>query len=184
MVAEHGRLDGGDRNAIKAEVYARGPVSCSIDATALLDEHRGKKAVAEFNPNATTNHLVSIVGWARVPDPLGGSGDPEDGLVEAWVVRNSWGRAWGDNGFFYIVTSAYRNGTGNDYNLAIEQSCGWAVPGEWVKATAVLHKHELPAKGKAGDDWGVKRGGGVDGAWWAPGAEVGDEVEGAALITQ
>jgi hypothetical protein len=174
MVREHGRLDGAGRTAIKAEVFARGPISCSIDATRLLDEHRGKKAVAEFNPNATTNHLVSIVGWARVPDPLGGAGDAEDGLVEAWVVRNSWGRAWGEDGFFYIVTSAYRNGTGDDYNLAIEKACGWAVPGEWVRAAAVLKKHELPAKGEAGDDWDVRRGG--DGAWRAPGADVGDEV--------
>lgn len=173
MVREHGRLDGADRAAIKAEIFARGPISCSIDATMLLDEHRGKAAVAEYAPNATTNHLVSVVGWARVPDPLGGGGDPQDGLVEAWVVRNSWGRAWGDNGFFYIVTSAYRNGSGNDWNLAIERSCGWAVPGEWVKASAVLKRHELPAKGKAGDDWDVK----ASGAWWAPGAENGDAVE-------
>lgn len=192
-VAEHGRLSG--RDAMKAEIFARGPISCGIDATRLLDEHRGTRAVAEFNRNATTNHLVSVVGWARVPDPLaaeaspggGGGGGTDgggDGLVEAFIVRNSWGRAWGEDGFFYIVTSAYRNGTGNDYNLAIEGECGWAVPGEWVRAASVLPSKDLPAPGRAGDDWGGDGGDddgddasdGAAGAWWAPGAEVGDDA--------
>ena len=101
-VAEHGRLSG--RDAMKAEIYARGPISCGIDATRLLDSHRGTKAVAEYNPNATTNHLVSVVGWTRVPDPLAGSaeGEAPDGLVEAFIVRNSWGRAWGAVRFLFF----------------------------------------------------------------------------------
>jgi hypothetical protein len=35
-------------------------------------------------------------------------------------------------GFFRIVTSKYKNGTGNMYNLKLEGDCGWAVPSEWV----------------------------------------------------
>ena len=169
LVAEHGRVQG--REAMKAEIVARGPISCGIDATRLLDEHRGKGVYAEFNPNATTNHLVSVLGFVRAPDPL----DKKGGLVEAWVVRNSWGRPWGDNGFFLLVTSAYRNGTGEAFTLGLERDCGWAVPGEWVKAKDVLPRHELPAPGEAGDDW--EDGKGAGGAWWAPGAEVGEGVE-------
>ncbi len=37
------------------------------------------------------NHLISIVGWGISP-----SGQ------SYWIGRNSWGRHWGDNGFFYI----------------------------------------------------------------------------------
>lgn len=36
-VVEHGRLEG--RAAMKAEVYARGPISCEIDATEALDQY-------------------------------------------------------------------------------------------------------------------------------------------------
>lgn len=43
------------------------------------------------------------------------------------IVRNSWGVPYGEQGFFRIVTSEAFDGRGNDYNLAIESDCGWAV---------------------------------------------------------
>jgi cathepsin X len=121
VVAEHGRVQG--REAMKAEIYARGPISCEIDATAGLDEYNGG-VYAEYNENPQTNHLVSIVGWEKKDD------------IEAWIVRNSWGEPYGENGFFRIVTSASFNGTGNLFNLGIEGSCGWAtlVEGGWRSA--------------------------------------------------
>ena len=39
----------------------------------------------------------------------------------------SWGQPWGEQGFFRIVTSAYKN-SGNHYNLAIEDDCAYADP--------------------------------------------------------
>ena len=41
---------------------------------------------------------------------------------------------WGEEGFFRIPTSAAFEGNGNDYNLGIEGSCGWAVPESWIEA--------------------------------------------------
>lgn len=41
LVSEHGRLDGASTEAIKAEIFARGPISCGIDATEELDGHEG-----------------------------------------------------------------------------------------------------------------------------------------------
>ncbi len=38
-------------------------------------------------------------------------------------------------GFFRIVTSAYKGGKGNEYNLALEQQCGWAAPATWERAS-------------------------------------------------
>ena len=54
------------------------------------------------------------------------------------IVRNSWGEPFGESGYFRIVTSAFQDGNGDYYNLAIESSCGWGVPSTWAKASDVL----------------------------------------------
>jgi hypothetical protein len=52
------------------------------------------------------NHAVVIVGWGmerNVPNFLDPKGDPLD--VPYWIVRNSWGPEWQDNGFFKMAMS-------------------------------------------------------------------------------
>merc|ERR1719375_249352 len=113
-VSEYGYVRGTDK--IKAEIFARGPVSCSIMSTDGLHSYKGG-VHKEFHQNPRFNHLVQIHGW----------GVDENG-VEYWVGRNSWGEPWGEKGWFRIVTNSYKKGYGRYYNLGIEDNCAWAVP--------------------------------------------------------
>ena len=112
---------------MKAEIATRGPISCGISATEGLDAFAGGAVYREYAPNPQINHIVSVVGYGEELDADGTT-------LPYWVVRNSWGRAWADDGFFRIVRSDWRGGAGVDYNLGLELGCAWAVPGEWTDA--------------------------------------------------
>ena len=65
-VTEFGILKSYDE--IKAEVYHRGPVACSIFATEFLDEEYTGGIYTEYMEEVLHNHVVSIVGWGIADD--------------------------------------------------------------------------------------------------------------------
>ena len=50
-------------------------------------------------------HSVMIVGW-------GFDNVPDYGKIEYWIVQNSWGNEWNDNGYFKIAMSRQKNSSG------------------------------------------------------------------------
>jgi hypothetical protein len=44
------------------------------------------------------------------------------------------GEPWGESGFFRLVTSAFKDGTGDKYNLGIETDCAFGVVEGWEDA--------------------------------------------------
>ena len=116
FVREHGLVSSYD--AIKAELFARGPLSCGVHVPPGLDEYTGGVFEKHMDPaTIEINHLVSVVGWGV---------DGETG-EEFWRVRNSWGTYWGEGGFFRLPTSKAKGGHGAEYNLLIESRCMFAV---------------------------------------------------------
>merc|ERR1711998_161778 len=84
---------------MKHEIYARGPISCGIDATDEMEAYTPTANSMVFAQPATSppghiNHVVSVVGWGK--DAQGN---------DYWLVRNSWGVTWGTDGFMKLVTS-------------------------------------------------------------------------------
>ena len=95
QVTEYGPAKG--EHAMMAEVYARGPIACSINASNpdFEGEHYvgynaavrgGRKVFIDRNPkqNRDTTHVVSVVGW----------GHDDETELDYWIVRNSWGTYW------------------------------------------------------------------------------------------
>jgi cathepsin X len=130
-ISEYGSISG--KSAMMKEIYARGPISCGIDASPIL-KYTGGIATDQ---GSGVDHVISVVGWGN---------DPTEG--QYWIVRNvscpaftlrpcaapsccqsqppafdlsclqSWGEYWGEMGYVNVKFGA----------LKIEEQCAWAVP--------------------------------------------------------
>jgi len=99
-IAEYGEISG--KEAMMKEIYARGPISCGIDASPILKYTSGIATDAgEF-----VDHVISVVGWGK---------DATQG--QYWIVRNSWGEYWGEMGYIRVKFGA----------LHVEESCAWGT---------------------------------------------------------
>ena len=78
-----------DVDVLKTAV-TNAPVSCTF--TAYDDFHSYGGGCYEHEDTEPPNHAVLIIGW----DDSACSGDG------AWLVKNSWGESWGEDGFFWI----------------------------------------------------------------------------------
>jgi C1A family cysteine protease len=92
---------------LKGALCAHGPLAVAFRATTNFtrfgDTHHDSSIFEENDPGPI-NHALVIVGW------------DETGPIPAWIVKNSWGQEWGENGFVRI-----RYGTNH-----IGQGAAWA----------------------------------------------------------
>ena len=74
---------------IKRAIYEHGPVSAAVCVNSAFRHYSGGVFTG---PECTdTNHGVVLVGW-----------DDNQGPNGVWILKNSWGPGWGENGYMRI----------------------------------------------------------------------------------
>jgi len=92
QIDEYGAVNGTD--AMKAEIHARGPITCGIAVTDALLAYKGGVFVDKTGSHEL-EHAIAVTGWGTASD--GG---------DYWHVRNSWGTHWGETGWFRLSMEA------------------------------------------------------------------------------
>lgn len=96
-----------DHELLKKMILRYGAVATTMcyassqdNATSLY--YNTKDLTFYYNGSEPVNHAVLIVGWDDSKVVTGGSSSPKGLNQGAWIVRNSWGEDYGDNGYFYV----------------------------------------------------------------------------------
>lgn len=114
-----------DYEAIKRAVFLYGGVETNIftslkSATSWSQYYNQDTYAYYFNGNLSPNHDVIIVGWDdNYPKENFTKTPPGDG---AFLCKNSWGTAFGDEGYFYVSYYDSIVGTNNVVYTKIESA--------------------------------------------------------------
>jgi len=85
------------------ELLKRGPVAVSVNANSDFKHY--KKGLFDGECSDDVNHRVTLVGWSNIKN------NPNS----CWIVKNSWGKSWGEDGYIYVLDI-----TANNHSCNIE----------------------------------------------------------------
>lgn len=91
----------GNEAALLEAVATEGPVSVGIDASYLASYSSGIYSDSLCSPYGL-NHGVLVVGY--------GSENGND----YWIIKNSWGTSWGEQGYFRLLRGVNECGVAED----------------------------------------------------------------------
>ena len=95
--------DGPDPQLIKRLIMENGAYEIAYDSESYGNQYYNESTFAVYHDKDTpANHSTLIVGWDDrfSKENFANGCQPEnDG---AWLVRNSWGTSWGDDGYFWL----------------------------------------------------------------------------------
>jgi hypothetical protein len=77
-------------DAMKQAIMTYGPISVAVAVTHAFGAYTGG-VFNENDPQAQINHAPALVGW-----------DDSQGAHGVWILRNSWGPGWGEDGYMRI----------------------------------------------------------------------------------
>ena len=116
-----------------------------------------------YNGGSSSNHEVLLVGWDDAFDKTLFSPDaPSNG---AWIVKNSWGTGWGENGYFYLSYNdaslsdgaAFVVGPNTNYdNIYYYDPLGWCMAWGYGNTTGWFANIFTAGNGSAGKAAGTE----------------------------
>jgi hypothetical protein len=119
----------GSEYDIRRDIYHWGPVSTGFVVHQDFMEWYGLGVYRwDGKSEEVGGHAVSIVGWGT---------DPKAGGAY-WIVRNSWGRLWGDEGYFRIARGSNECGIEENVIVGLPNLFGFRLYLEWP----LLHRVE------------------------------------------
>ena len=79
-----------DEDEVKEFLYTNGPLDVALNADPLQTYTSGiLDKTSRQCPVSGVNHAVSLVGYGTAS-------------VDYWIIKNSWGKNWGESGYFRI----------------------------------------------------------------------------------
>ena len=99
-----GRLGANNTNAIQQALATYGVLDVAVMTSLSFDNYSGGifidgQTSCDDGAYTATNHAVALVGWGT---------DSNHGIY--WILRNSWGQGWGENGYMRIQAHSARVG--------------------------------------------------------------------------
>jgi len=91
------------------DAVAQGPVSVGIDASGDVFQSYKTGHITANECGTNLDHAVQIMGYGT------------DSLGDYWLLKNSWGTGWGEDGFFKFERQSYNS----------EGTCGVLMNGEY-----------------------------------------------------
>lgn len=86
--------------ALKEALFKHGPISVSIEADQPIFRNYKGGIITDKSCNTNLDHGVLLVGYG------------EENNVKYWLVKNSWGTSWGENGYVRILRTDNDNSNG------------------------------------------------------------------------
>ncbi|CAJ0948607.1 unnamed protein product, partial [Mesorhabditis belari] len=90
-------IKSGDEEALKLAVATMGPIAVAIEVTKSFF-HYSEGVYYDKKCSHELNHGVLVVGY----------GTEEDG-GDYWIVKNSWGKEWGNEGYIWMARNRENN---------------------------------------------------------------------------
>ena len=105
---------------IKTAIYTYGPVMVAVCAGTAFQSYTGGVFATDESSQCSDgviNHAVTLVGW-----------DDSQGSNGIWILKNSWGEAWGESGYMRIARGISNIGYSASYVVYQSTSTGtWPI---------------------------------------------------------